>query len=113
MILEARLGKDHVVKPGCRQREHGWSIIQSAPPPCQQNRAGEDGDDDSGKDSTDSPAKVCNEDIARAFEEVADLLDLENDNPFRIRAYRNAARTPRGASLAAAARTTCLALERI
>jgi DNA polymerase (family X) len=44
-----------------------------------------------------SPEKVGNQDIARAFEEVADLLDLEKDNPFRIRAYRNAARTLRGA----------------
>jgi DNA polymerase (family X) len=44
-----------------------------------------------------SPEKVRNEDIARAFDEVAELLDLENDNPFRIRAYRNAARTLRGA----------------
>lgn len=43
------------------------------------------------------PEKVANQDIARAFDEVADLLDLENDNPFRIRAYRNAARTLRGA----------------
>ncbi len=43
------------------------------------------------------PEKVSNQDIARAFDEVADLLDLENDNPFRIRAYRNAARTLRGA----------------
>lgn len=34
-----------------------------------------------------------NLDIARIFEEVADLLDVENENPFRIRAYRNAART--------------------
>jgi DNA polymerase (family X) len=42
--------------------------------------------------------KVSNEEIARAFDEVADLLDLENDNPFRIRAYRNAARTLRAAS---------------
>ena len=43
------------------------------------------------------PEKISNQDIARAFDEVADLLDLENDNPFRIRAYRNAARTLRGA----------------
>lgn len=27
------------------------------------------------------------------FEEIADLLDIKGDNPFRIRAYRNAART--------------------
>ena len=41
--------------------------------------------------------RVANQDIARAFDEVADLLDLEHDNPFRVRAYRNAARTLRGA----------------
>jgi DNA polymerase (family 10) len=35
---------------------------------------------------------VHNADIAAAFEEIADLLELGNDNPFRIRAYRNAAR---------------------
>ena len=35
---------------------------------------------------------VHNADIAAAFEEIADLLELRNDNPFRIRAYRNAAR---------------------
>ena len=31
--------------------------------------------------------------IAKAFEEVADLLEIQGANPFRIRAYRNAART--------------------
>ncbi len=40
--------------------------------------------------------KVSNEDIARAFDEVADILELEKENPFRIRAYRNGARTLRG-----------------
>jgi DNA polymerase (family 10) len=34
-----------------------------------------------------------NIDIARVFEHVADLLELQGGNPFRIRAYRNAART--------------------
>ncbi|HCF1525191.1 helix-hairpin-helix domain-containing protein [Pseudomonas aeruginosa] len=38
-----------------------------------------------------------NEHIARVFEEIADLLELEEANPFRIRAYRNAARSVRGA----------------
>jgi len=38
---------------------------------------------------------VRNEEIARAFDEVADILELEEENPFRIRAYRNAARTLR------------------
>ena len=33
-----------------------------------------------------------NADLAAAFEQVADLLDLQQANPFRIRAYRNAAR---------------------
>jgi DNA polymerase (family 10) len=31
--------------------------------------------------------------IAAAFDEMADLLELQQANPFRIRAYRNAART--------------------
>jgi DNA polymerase (family 10) len=30
--------------------------------------------------------------IAAAFDEIADLLELQGDNPFRVRAYRNAAR---------------------
>ncbi|HXH07493.1 MAG TPA: DNA polymerase/3'-5' exonuclease PolX [Vicinamibacterales bacterium] len=34
-----------------------------------------------------------NIEIARIFEEIADLLDILGENPFRIRAYRNAART--------------------
>lgn len=39
---------------------------------------------------------VHNEDIAAIFEEMADLLEIEDANPFRVRAYRNAARTVRG-----------------
>lgn len=35
---------------------------------------------------------VHNDDIAAVFQEIADLLDIKGDNPFRIRAYRNAAR---------------------
>jgi len=38
---------------------------------------------------------VHNADIAAIFDEIADLLEIEGDNPFRIRAYRNAARTLR------------------
>ena len=34
-----------------------------------------------------------NEKIARYFEEIADILDIQGENPFRIRSYRNAART--------------------
>ena len=35
---------------------------------------------------------VLNSDIARSLDKLADLLELERANPFRIRAYRNAAR---------------------
>jgi len=33
-----------------------------------------------------------NRDVAAIFDEVADLLEFQNANPFRVRAYRNAAR---------------------
>lgn len=36
-----------------------------------------------------------NETIAGIFDEIADLLDVSGDNPFRIRAYRNASRNLR------------------
>jgi DNA polymerase (family 10) len=36
-----------------------------------------------------------NPEVAQAFDEVADLLELQQANPFRVRAYRNAARTVR------------------
>lgn len=39
---------------------------------------------------------VHNEDIAVIFDEMANLLEIEEANPFRVRAYRNAARTIRG-----------------
>ena len=39
---------------------------------------------------------VHNTDIARIFEEIADFLEIEGANPFRVRAYRNAARTVSG-----------------
>jgi DNA polymerase (family X) len=45
---------------------------------------------------------VHNADIATVFEEIADLLDIENANPFRVRAYRNAARQLQGMGVAAA-----------
>lgn len=34
-----------------------------------------------------------NAEIARSLREVADLLEVRGDNPFKVRAYRNAART--------------------
>lgn len=36
---------------------------------------------------------IENAEIARIFNELADLLEIQNANPFRIRAYRTAART--------------------
>ena len=36
---------------------------------------------------------IHNPDIAVVFSEIADLLEIDGENPFRIRAYRNAART--------------------
>ena len=38
---------------------------------------------------------MTNPEIADAFDEVADLLEFTDANPFRVRAYRNAARTLR------------------
>ncbi|MGA8006454.1 MAG: helix-hairpin-helix domain-containing protein, partial [Burkholderiales bacterium] len=46
---------------------------------------------------------VHNADIARVFEEIAELLELESGNPFRVRAYRNAARLVGGLRLDIAA----------
>ena len=40
-----------------------------------------------------SGASVENVEIARLFRELADLLEIEGANPFRVRAYRTAART--------------------
>ncbi|SDZ75293.1 DNA polymerase/3'-5' exonuclease PolX [Microbulbifer marinus] len=39
---------------------------------------------------------VHNREIADKFDRLADLLEIEDANPFRVRAYRNAARTVRG-----------------
>jgi DNA polymerase (family X) len=36
---------------------------------------------------------ITNAEIARIFEEIAELLEIGDENPFRVRAYRNAART--------------------
>ncbi len=41
---------------------------------------------------------IHNQDIAAIFEKVADLLEIEGGNPFRVRAYRNAARVVSGMS---------------
>lgn len=36
---------------------------------------------------------IANAEVARVFRELADLLEIQGANPFRVRAYRNAART--------------------
>lgn len=36
-----------------------------------------------------------NPEVSQAFDEVADLLEIQGANPFRVRAYRTAARTIR------------------
>ena len=35
---------------------------------------------------------IVNADVAAVFSQIADLLEVQGGNPFRIRAYRNAAR---------------------
>lgn len=42
---------------------------------------------------------IANRQIAAVFEEIADLLEISEANPFRVRAYRNAARTLRSSSV--------------
>jgi DNA polymerase (family 10) len=39
---------------------------------------------------------IKNSDIADIFDQIADCLEIEGENPFKIRAYRNASRTIRG-----------------
>ncbi|MDE2629038.1 MAG: DNA polymerase III, partial [Burkholderiales bacterium] len=39
------------------------------------------------------PRSVSNIEIAAVFDEIADLLEIDGANPFRVRAYRRAART--------------------
>lgn len=41
-------------------------------------------------------ASLHNEDIASAFDEMGDLLDIQGENTFRVRAYRRAAQVVRG-----------------
>ncbi|MGM0401514.1 MAG: hypothetical protein ACQEQT_09475, partial [Chloroflexota bacterium] len=36
---------------------------------------------------------IHNSDVERIFNEIADLLEIEGANQYRVRAYRNAART--------------------
>ncbi|WP_293645846.1 DNA polymerase/3'-5' exonuclease PolX [Thiolapillus sp.] len=41
---------------------------------------------------------VTNSEIAAIFSRIGDLLEIQGENPFRVRAYRNAARMVRGLS---------------
>ncbi len=41
---------------------------------------------------------VTNTESAAIFDRIADLLEIQGENPFRVRAYRNAARTVQGLS---------------
>ncbi|MGZ5514926.1 MAG: DNA polymerase/3'-5' exonuclease PolX [Candidatus Aminicenantales bacterium] len=41
---------------------------------------------------------IHNNDVAEIFDELADLLEINGENQFRVRAYRNAARTVAGLS---------------
>ncbi len=45
---------------------------------------------------------IGNSEIAAVFEEIADLLELQDENPFKIRAYRRAAQVLRGLGTEAA-----------
>ena len=45
------------------------------------------------RDEGDVLMPIHNADMAAVFEEIADLLEIQGANAFRIRAYRNAART--------------------
>src|SRR5208337_1722197 len=38
-------------------------------------------------------SEMENRTIADIFTEIADILDIQGENPFRVRSYRNAART--------------------
>ena len=38
---------------------------------------------------------MTNAEIAAVFEQIADLLEFKDENPFRVRAYRNGARAIR------------------
>jgi DNA polymerase (family 10) len=42
-------------------------------------------------DPPEAMAFIQNADIARVFDEIATLLELADENPFKVRAYRNAA----------------------
>lgn len=42
-----------------------------------------------------APVALTNEDVARTLERIAELLELQSENPYRVHAYRRAAQTIR------------------
>jgi len=58
-------------------------------------RASKHGEAPARKKAPERALTISNEDVARIFDQIADLLELEEENPFRIRAYRNASRVVR------------------
>ncbi len=55
------------------------------------------------KPASPAPQRIGNAEIVAIFDEIADLLEIAGANPFRIRAYRNAARVIGGLGLEIAA----------
>ena len=45
-----------------------------------------------GMEILEAPPKVTNRQIAEVFANIADMIEAQNGNPYRIQAYRNAAR---------------------
>lgn len=45
--------------------------------------------------AADRPLPLSNQDVAEQLDQVADLLEVQGANPFRVRAYRTAAQTVR------------------
>ena len=72
-------------------REQDWGERREGPSPrCSRHRPGAISADDS---RSCLRLRMENIQIAKTFDEVADLLEIQGANPFRVRAYRNAART--------------------
>ena len=79
----------------------GTARVAATPPPHHRRRhaAAQDRDPRRARvrDGVEEPRgprrAVENIDIARIFEEIADLLEIQGENQFRVRAYRTAART--------------------
>lgn len=40
--------------------------------------------------------RITNQEIARIFQQIADLLEIQGENPFKVRSYRRSAESLRG-----------------